>query len=69
MAFTFKVKKRCRFCGTALREDGTCPNEKCPRYVEEKTEDNTSTGTTSTGTNDTTSTTTDTDKTSDTTAK
>lgn len=33
MAFTFKVKKRCRFCGTALREDGTCPNEKCPRYV------------------------------------
>lgn len=33
MAFTFKVKKRCRFCGTVLREDGTCPNEKCPRYV------------------------------------
>jgi phage FluMu protein Com len=38
MAFTFKIKKRCRFCGTVLREDGTCPNEKCPRYVPEVTE-------------------------------
>lgn len=36
MAFTFKVKKRCRFCGTVLREDGTCPNQKCPRYVPEE---------------------------------
>ena len=39
MAFTFKIKKRCRFCGTVLREDGTCPDEKCPRYVPEKTEE------------------------------
>jgi phage FluMu protein Com len=38
MAFTFKVKKRCRFCGTVLREDGTCPNQKCPRYVPDKPE-------------------------------
>jgi phage FluMu protein Com len=38
MAFTFKIKKRCRFCGTVLREDGTCPDKKCPRYVPEKTE-------------------------------
>jgi hypothetical protein len=36
MAFTFKVKKRCRFCGTVLREDGTCPSQKCPRYVPDK---------------------------------
>lgn len=36
MAFTFKVKKRCRFCGTVLREDGTCPKQKCPRYVPDK---------------------------------
>ena len=39
MAFTFKIKKRCRFCGTVLRADGTCPNEKCPRYVPEVTEE------------------------------
>lgn len=36
MAFTFKVKKRCRFCGTVLREDGTCPKQTCPRYVPDK---------------------------------
>lgn len=39
MAFTFKIKKRCRFCGTVLREDGTCPNEKCPRYIAEEQEE------------------------------
>ena len=27
------VKKRCGFCRKVLREDGTCSNEACPRYV------------------------------------
>ena len=43
----FKIKKRCFFCNKVLREDGTCQNPNCPQYVEEKTEDSTSTGTTS----------------------
>lgn len=29
----FKIKHRCGFCLTVLREDGTCPKETCPRYV------------------------------------
>jgi hypothetical protein len=36
------VKKRCNFCRKYLREDGTCANPDCPRYVpeeEEKVED------------------------------
>ena len=30
-----KIKHRCRFCGHVLREDGTCPNQECPRYTPE----------------------------------
>lgn len=30
------VKKRCGFCLKKLRPDGTCANQKCPRYVPEK---------------------------------
>lgn len=35
------VKKRCPFCLKKLREDGTCSNHDCPRYVpeEDKAED------------------------------
>ena len=29
------VKKRCNFCRKVLREDGTCQNPQCPRYVPE----------------------------------
>ena len=29
----FKVKKRCIRCRKELREDGTCQNVKCVRYV------------------------------------
>jgi hypothetical protein len=29
------VKKRCGFCLEEVRADGTCQNEKCPRYVPE----------------------------------
>lgn len=29
------ITKRCGFCLKPLREDGTCANPKCPRYVEE----------------------------------
>lgn len=28
-----KIKRRCIRCMFVLREDGTCQNEKCPRYV------------------------------------
>lgn len=28
-----KIKRRCIRCLTVLREDGTCPNEACPKYV------------------------------------
>ena len=28
-----KIKKRCIRCLTVLRENGTCPNEECPKYV------------------------------------
>lgn len=35
-----KIKKRCIRCLTVLRENGTCPNEKCPKYVpDEETEE------------------------------
>jgi hypothetical protein len=34
-----KIKHRCGFCRKVLREDGTCANEDCPRYVPEKTEE------------------------------
>lgn len=47
MAFIFKVKKRCRFCGTVLREDGTCPKQTCPRYVPDKPKEPTPTQETS----------------------
>ena len=30
-----KIKRRCIRCLTVLREDGTCPNEDCPKYVPE----------------------------------
>lgn len=33
------IKRRCVRCLKVLREDGTCPNEKCPRYTEPKTEE------------------------------
>lgn len=33
---TFKVKKRCIRCRKPLREDGTCQNPKCVRYVPDK---------------------------------
>lgn len=33
------VAKRCNFCLKKLRADGTCQNQKCPRYVPEKTEE------------------------------
>lgn len=29
------VKHRCMFCRKVLREDGTCQNQKCPRYTPE----------------------------------
>lgn len=28
-----KIKRRCIRCMEPLREDGTCQNEKCPRYM------------------------------------
>lgn len=34
----FKIKKRCFRCLHVLREDGTCQNPKCSRYVPEKNE-------------------------------
>ena len=34
------VKHRCNYCHKVLREDGTCANQNCPRYVpEDKAED------------------------------
>ena len=30
-----KIKRRCIRCLTVLRENGTCPNEDCPKYVPE----------------------------------
>ena len=37
----FKIVKRCFRCLHVLREDGTCQNPKCSRYVPEKNEDTT----------------------------
>ena len=35
-----KIKRRCIRCLTVLRENGTCPNEDCPKYVpDEETEE------------------------------
>lgn len=34
-ASALKIKKRCNFCLKPLREDGTCQNKDCPRYVPE----------------------------------
>lgn len=31
----YKIKRRCIRCLTVLRENGTCPNEACPKYVPE----------------------------------
>lgn len=31
----FKLKKRCKSCAHVLRDDGTCQNEKCVKYVAE----------------------------------
>lgn len=44
------VKHRCGFCRKVLRADGTCANEKCPRYVPEveETEETETTETTET---------------------
>ena len=36
----FNIRKRCIRCNKKLREDGTCQNEKCVRYVPEKTGEN-----------------------------
>lgn len=33
------VKKRCIRCRKPVREDGTCQNRNCVRYVPEKTEE------------------------------
>ena len=30
-----KIKRRCIRCLTVLRENRTCPNEACPKYVPE----------------------------------
>lgn len=35
---TLKIKRRCIRCLTVLRENGTCPNEDCPKYVPNKVE-------------------------------
>lgn len=52
----YKIKKRCFRCLHVLRDDGTCQNPKCSRYV---AEDDTATGTdTSTSTESSTDTTT-----------
>lgn len=32
----YVVKKRCIFCHKVLREDGTCQNPNCVRYVPDK---------------------------------
>ena len=32
----FKITKRCIRCRKPLREDGTCQNPKCVRYVPEE---------------------------------
>ena len=29
------VKHRCNYCHKVLREDGTCQNPQCPRYIPE----------------------------------
>jgi hypothetical protein len=34
-ASTLKVKHRCGCCRKVLRDDGTCQNPQCPRYVPE----------------------------------
>lgn len=33
---SLKINKRCVRCMKILREDKTCPNPKCPRYVPNK---------------------------------
>lgn len=33
---SLKIKKRCIRCLTVLKEDGTCPNKKCPKHIPEK---------------------------------
>ena len=33
-----KIKRRCIRCLTVLRENRTCPNEACPKYVPDKVE-------------------------------
>lgn len=38
-----KIKRRCIRCLTVLREDNTCPNPKCPKYVPDITVDKTPT--------------------------
>lgn len=44
------IKKRCGRCWTKLRDDGTCPNPNCCRYVKEDMTDTTSTATSTTST-------------------
>lgn len=41
MAF-FKLKKRCPYCGTALDENGNCPNTGCINYQTKSKEEETS---------------------------
>ncbi len=41
MAF-FKLKKRCPYCGTALDENGNCPNKDCINHKSESAGEETS---------------------------
>lgn len=33
----WKRKKYCKYCGSELKSDGTCPNKDCIAYVAPKT--------------------------------
>lgn len=41
------IKKRCGRCLTILRDNGTCPNKKCVRYVPDESKEGVNTQTTS----------------------
>ncbi|WP_337544541.1 hypothetical protein [Megasphaera sp.] len=34
----WKRKKYCKYCGSELKSDGTCPNKDCIAYVAPKTD-------------------------------
>lgn len=46
----WKKKKYCKYCGSTLKSDGTCPNKDCIAYVELTT--NTAVGDATTNTKD-----------------